>query len=77
MAADFLCGHTTNSAIGLLQRDVLKLVQVAEYAHLAKFRNPGDKDELKIFIIAFQCTEEALEDCLVVLLQFVVFQYLK
>ena len=52
------------------------MVQVAEDADLAELGDTGDEYELQVFIIAFQRAEEALEDCLVVLLQFVVIQHL-
>ena len=53
------------------------MVQIAEDAHLAELRHPGDEDKAQVLVIAFEGAEEALENRLVVLLQGVIFQNLQ
>ena len=68
-------------AVGMVtsipQHNLGEVVDGGEDAQLAEFGDACDEDKLQIFVIAFQCAEKALEDCLVVLLQFVVLQHLK
>ena len=65
----FIVCYATNGGIGLNHRDVLKVVQVAEYTHLAKLCNARQECELDVTVLCLEHRVERFRDIAVFVLQ--------
>ena len=58
-------GVAHQRGVSRIQRDVVQVVQIAEHAHLAELRHPGDEQKLEVWIGAFDDAVKVFEDALV------------
>ena len=65
----FRLGNAAQVVIAMVHRNVVQVVEVAEYAHLPELRNPCQKSELDVAVTTFQCSVETLESVAVLFLK--------
>ena len=69
---DFLLGHSAKSDIHFLHGNIIQIIQVTEYADLAKLGDPGKESQFDTTVHGFQYAVERFQRISVFLLQFLV-----